>query len=184
MLNLDSSNDQIIPRPSGFPEEMKEKPELISLVTKIIFQSSVMHAAVNFMQFEYGIFAPNNPACMRGTLPTEEDRGKVEIDRIIDSLPDLTLAAIQAGAAYTLSDFSEDEVFLFDRKYFIDGGVPQYPPRWLFTEVEVEDAYKKFYEKLAAIEAKIDDRNLKLKENNQIPYYVLKPSRIPYGIAI
>ena len=35
----------------------------------------------------YGRFPPNTPSVMRGTLPTEEDRGKVTEKRILKSLP-------------------------------------------------------------------------------------------------
>lgn len=53
------------------------------------------HSAVNFLQFEYGCFAPNNPACMRGSMPKEEDRGHVSMDKILKSLPNQTLSATQ-----------------------------------------------------------------------------------------
>lgn len=54
------------------------------------------------------------------------------------------------------------------------------PPRWLFNEEEVKFAFGSFQKKLEKIEA---DINLRNKELN-IPYDVLLPSKIPFGIAI
>ena len=66
--------------PEGLYEKLESKKNLIDIVTKIIYQSSVGHAQVNFLQFEYGCFAPNVPAIMRGKIPTEENRGKITMD--------------------------------------------------------------------------------------------------------
>ena len=54
------------------------------------------------------------------------------------------------------------------------------PPEWLFTEPEARAALKKLQLTLKSIEDEIRKRNYHLK----IPYEVLLPSRIPYGIAI
>ena len=54
------------------------------------------------------------------------------------------------------------------------------PPEWLFTEPEARDALKKLQRTLKQIEVEIRKRNYSLK----IPYEVLLPPRIPYGIAI
>ena len=54
------------------------------------------------------------------------------------------------------------------------------PPEWLFTESEARVALKKFLATLKSIEDEIKTRNYGLR----VPYDVLIPSRIPYGIAI
>ena len=84
-------------------------------MTKTIYQSSVGHAQVNFLQFEYGCFAPNVPAIMRGKIPKEENRGKITMDIVMDSLPGFRSSLVQAGVAFTLSEFSTDEVFLLPK---------------------------------------------------------------------
>ena len=169
----DDSDVYHITHPSGLPKTLETKSDLINMVTKTIFQSTVMHAAVNFLQFEYGCFAPNVPALMRGSIPTESDRGNISMQHIMDSLPGLRASLVQAGAAFTLSEFSDDEVFLLDA-----------PPRWLFTEDIAKAALEKFRNKLQGIEDSIKKRNEMLVEEGKIPYEVLRPSRIPYGIAI
>ena len=54
------------------------------------------------------------------------------------------------------------------------------PPRWLFNEDEVKLAFGSFQKKLEKIEEGINIRNKEL----DIPYDVLLPSKIPFGIAI
>ena len=226
--------------PSGFPEVLETKETLIDIVTKTIYVSSVNHAQVNFLQFEYGCFAPNVPAVLRGDLPKEDDRGQITMQRIMDALPGLRSSLVQAGAAFTLSEFSEKEVFLLPdseiernnelklikrcvdyncrcparyirkkdvgsknahrcdytckkceslKKYnFSSEHIYQldskptgfFPPRWLFTEEDVEIAYNKFIEALREIQKNI----LKRRDTGMTPYEVLLPSKVPYGIAI
>ena len=178
------------PKPiQGLYKTLETRKDLIDIVTKTIFQSSVGHAAVNFLQFEYGCFAPNVPALLRGKIPKEEDRGNVTLDRIKESLPGLRPSLVQAGAAFTLSEFSEDEEFLLPLGP--DCANLKKPPRYLFTvntkerkyvnaEPEVDIAYNNFMRELQKLETKIKER----RKSGKIPYEVLLPSQIPYGIAI
>ena len=54
------------------------------------------------------------------------------------------------------------------------------PPRWLFTEEEAITAFISFQNKLQKIEDGIIERNKGL----DVPYEVLLPSKIPFGITI
>ena len=53
----------------------------------------------NFLgYFRYSQFIPNNPAIMLGKVPTEEDRGKITMQRILESLPpDIVAFKLLAG---------------------------------------------------------------------------------------
>ena len=138
-----------------------------------------MHCAVNFLQLEYNCFGPNVPGMLRGKIPKEDDRGKIDMPRILESLPDLKPCLAQAGVAYSLTQFSEDEVYLLP-----DEKAEVFPPRWLFTEENARGALDKFISNLKEIESHIDARNESLVNEGKIPYEVLRPSKIPYGIAI
>ena len=84
---------------------------------------------------------------------------------------------------YTCKKCESDEQynFSYDHIYQLDSKPSGFfPPRWLFTEKEVEIAYNKFIERLREIQKSI----LKRRETGMTPYEVLLPSRIPYGIAI
>ena len=91
---------------------LQTKEELIELCTKIIFASTVKHAAINFLQWEYACFAPVSPYSMRGKIPTEDERGKITTKFIMDSLPERKVCIRSAGIAFTLTEFSDDEVYL------------------------------------------------------------------------
>ena len=152
-----------------FPSHLSKVDQLVQMVTRVIFTGSVAHCAVNGLSFEYSSFAPNNPACMRGLMPKESDRGRIDMKRILDSLPDQRLSAIQAGVAHTVSNMSGKPLYL-----------TQISPRWMMNEPQVKECYQQFVAHLMIIEKKIKERNKMLK----IPYHILIPSKIPYGIGI
>ena len=137
-----------------------------------------MHAAVNFLQFDYGCYAPNVPALLKGKIPTVEDKGQISEDDVKKALPGRDNSLHQAGAAYALSQFSKDEVYLLHRNEEIDGS------KFLFTEPEAKLVFNKFQETLGQIEDTIENRNNDLKDKGETPYEVLLPSKIPYGVAI
>ena len=174
-----NERDESLRRPPGLPNEILSKSQLVNFVTIIIFQSAVIHSAVNFIQFEYGCFAPMVPSLMKGKIPKEEDRGKITEEHIMKSLPGLRACLSQAGVSFALTRFSEEEVFLLPDK---DG--KQCPPRWMFTEESAKQALDKFVQNLEEIESHIVSRNEDLKADGKITYEVLLPSRIPYGITI
>ena len=163
------SDGQLRPMNCGFPRNVVTKTRLVDLLTKIIFCVTVSHASMNYLQYDYMGFPPCCPGTMRGSMPNKSDRGKVTMRRILDSLPDQMLAASQVELAFTMSGYSKEELFLTDT-----------PRELLFTDNEVIEAMNKFQEDLQAVEKDIIMRNQDLK----VPYEVLQPSKIPYGISI
>ena len=161
----------------GVPNQFESRSGLINFLTKIIFQSVVIHIAVNGLQFEYGCFAPNVPSLMKGKIPNESDRSTIDLPYILESLPGLHPCLAQAGVAFALTRPSPDEVFLLTKDKLL-------PPRWLFTEENAKIAFDKFQSNLQQIENHINERNQKISENGGIPYEVLKPTGLSYGITI
>ena len=176
-FEVECEGEPQIHTPPGLPECLISREQLGGIITNVIFQSSVGHAAVNFLQFDYGCYAPNVPALLKGKIPTEEDKGQIFMHRIKDTLPGRENSLEQAGAAFVLSEFSEDEVFLLPKN-------EKNQAKWLFTELEAKLVFDKFLSRLEHIENSINERNNILREKGKIPYEVLLPSRIPYGIAI
>jgi len=152
----------------GMPRNLSSKEEMCTLLMRFLFATIVRHTFANFLLFEYYRYPPNMPATMLGPIPTEKDRGKADTKKIIASLPTRELCAYQLGITWVLSQYGEAEVWL------------GHYPRWLFTEPEPEEVANKFRKKLKEIEDIIEKRNDKLK----YPYTILKPSKIPAGIAI
>lgn len=201
VVGHDVVHDIVLDHLKGFDPTslcLESKCELVKVCTMIMFTCSVQHAAVNFLQWHYGCFAPISPSTMLGKIPKEKDRGKITKQDIIHALPDDWISARFASICHTLSDFSEDEVFLLHEKNkknestqnlktdiqrcstseLIATGI--LPPRWLFTEQSILKAYLKFRSSLIDIEKHIKRRNKGLR----YPYEVLMPSKIPYSIAI
>ena len=81
----------------------------------VMFHSSVRHSSVNFPSFDYACFAPVSPVCMRGSIPSAKQRGKITEQDIFNSLPDPALSIRSAGIAMRTSEYSTDEVFLLQR---------------------------------------------------------------------
>ena len=152
-----------------FPSHLSKIDDLVQMLTRVIFTGSVVHRAINGPSFEFTHFAPNNPACMRGPMPTEEDRGRIEMSRILDTLPDQRLSAVQSGIAYTISNMSGKTLYL-----------TEITPRWMFNEPQITEYHQQYVAHLTKIEKKINERNSTLK----FPYTVLLPSKIPYGVGI
>ena len=160
---------QLRPINCGFPRSVATKIRLLDVLTKIIFSVTVLHASVSYLQFEYMGFPPCSPGIMRGRIPNESDRGTITIRRILDSLPDQMLTASQVELSFTMSSYSPEELYLTTT-----------PPELLFNDIEVLQAIDKFQNSLHEIEIEISKRNSELK----IPYEVLLPSKIPYGISM
>ena len=170
-----------------------------------------MHAQVNFLQFEYGCFAPNTPAIMKGKIPKEQDRSKISMACIMKSLPGFRASLVQAGAAFTLSEFSDEEVFLLPRTEYDHRSHELKPrcsdPNYRFSDSEVfqtdsplhnwkptgffpprwlftEKAVEIAYNEFVRDLREIQRHILGRRSKGTTPYEVLLPSKIPYGIAI
>ena len=163
--------------PQGLPKSVDSKSVLANIITKVIFNASVIHAAVNFLQFDYGCFQPNVPGVLKGSIPTQDDKGKIMEEDCLNTLTGREKCLEQAGAAFVLSEFSDDEIFLLHTK-----DKPKQAK--LFTETDAKLAFEKYQKKLEEIEITIQIRNEKLKVVDDVPYEVLLPSRVPVGIAI
>ena len=96
------------PEGHWFPDKMESHEKLIYWCTLIIFNGSAQHAAVNFGQFDIYGFVPNAPFTLHKPPPTK--KGKTTFADILESLPNLLTAGLSAGLAFSLAQFSPDEV--------------------------------------------------------------------------
>ncbi|XP_058439631.1 polyunsaturated fatty acid 5-lipoxygenase isoform X2 [Marmota monax] len=151
---------------SGFPKSIKTREKLSEYLTVVIFTASAQHAAVNFGQYDWCSWIPNAPPTMRAPPPTA--KGVVNIEQIVDTLPDRGRSCWHLGAVWALSQFQENELFL-----------GMYPEEH-FIEKPVKEAMARFRKNLEAIVSVIAERN----KNKKLPYYYLSPDRIPNSVAI
>ncbi|XP_076810011.1 allene oxide synthase-lipoxygenase protein-like isoform X2 [Clavelina lepadiformis] len=150
----------------GMPDEITTVEKLIEICHSLMFTSSAQHAAVNFGQYETYRFVPNCPLSMR--LPPHR-KGEATMQRILQSLPDATIALIGIGLAYTLSAFLEGE----------EAYLGEYPDRH-FNEPEIFKIREEYRSELREAGEKIRKRN----EGLEHPYTWLYPDRVPNYISI
>lgn len=92
----------------GFPNGITSKEELVEYCTLIMFTGSGQHSSINFGQFKEYSFIPNATFSMRQPPPLE--KGKVDLQRVLDSLPNELTAIITILIVNQLSKYSDDEV--------------------------------------------------------------------------
>jgi len=148
----------------GFPSSLSNKDDLKIYLHKIVYTGTARHSFASMYTFEYVKFIPNMPVLMLGSLPTEADRGKVTLEKVLGSLPPLAHAYQMNVIGEILAHHYADEVCLNET------------PTWMFVG---KDTFERFQKKLDKIEEEIVERNKLL----DIPYTVLQPSKITSGIS-
>ncbi|XP_061365129.1 seed linoleate 9S-lipoxygenase-2-like [Gastrolobium bilobum] len=164
--------------------DLKDKPwwpklhtieELVETCTIIIWTASALHAAVNFGQYPYGGLILNRPTISRRLLP---EKGTAQYDEMVKSPQKAYLrtitgkkeALIDLTVIEILSRHASDEVYLGERD----------SPYWT-SDSKALEAFKKFGNKLAEIEAKLSKKNSDASLRNrigpvQLPYTLLHPT--------
>lgn len=164
--------------------DLKDKPwwpklhtieELIEVCTIIIWTASALHAAVNFGQYPYGGFILNRPTLSRRLLP---EKGTAQYDEMVKSHQKAYLRTItpkfqtliDLSVIEILSRHASDEVYLGQREN----------PHWT-SDSRALQAFQKFGNKLAEIEAKLANKNNDATLSNrigpvQLPYTLLHPT--------
>ncbi|KAK7130473.1 hypothetical protein R3I93_019963 [Phoxinus phoxinus] len=150
----------------NFPKSLKTRVELAEYLTAVIFTASAHHSAVNFGQFDWYGWIPNSPSTMR--KPPPKQKGQVDMQYIMDSLPNRGCSSETLGTVWGLTRLQDDELFL-----------GMYPDMY-FTEQPVKEAIKTFRKKLEEVANSIKLRN----EGLTMDYCYLSPDKIPNSVAI
>uniref|UniRef100_A0A8C7CND9 Arachidonate 12-lipoxygenase, 12S-type-like n=1 Tax=Oncorhynchus kisutch TaxID=8019 RepID=A0A8C7CND9_ONCKI len=150
----------------GLSNELKNKAELVTLLSVAIFTSTAQHAATNNGQFDWCAWVPNTPCTMRHPTPTDKDA--VTMEMIMDSLPDVSQTCLEMAITWHLGRPQPDAVPL-----------GQYPEQY-FTEPQAQEVIDRFRKELKDIEEHILSQNQGL----ELPYLFLLPSRIENSITI
>lgn len=143
--------------------ELNTIQDLIEVVTNIIFTATAQHAAVNFTQYDYAGWIPNNPFALYQPFqdsPTTIDPIQLLPNRF-QSIQQIVLVKV-----LTMSVPHSSESLVTLENPFSDG--------------LARTAFQKLQTQLVDIEDQINIRNSSIKK----PYTYLLPSRIPQSIAI
>lgn len=141
-------------------------PDLIQVLTHIIFTASTQHAAVNFPQRDQMAYMPAFPLSNFAPPPTST---QVTQEQVLEQLPAMDLAHYQATLGHLLGGVHH-------------GALGQYRERWFghfAGDRRLNTALDGLQSRLEQIEALITERN-----ERRMPYTYLLPSNIPQSINI
>ncbi|XP_062620179.1 allene oxide synthase-lipoxygenase protein-like [Saccostrea cucullata] len=138
--------------------------DLILVFTSVIYNSSVVHAAVNFPQYDTYGFLPNYPTKLNGIPP--KDKRPLQEEEVVKALVDRSSTLETMIIGKILSERSTNALGDFEVNYIYD------PPAVAIVE--------EFRKDLKNISSKIHERNEKLERG----YEYLLPEEIPNSISI
>ncbi|KAI5104295.1 arachidonate 15-lipoxygenase [Silurus meridionalis] len=150
----------------GLSNELKNKQELITLLSVVIFTSTAQHAATNNGQFDFCSWVPNTPCTMRQPPPTDKD--SVTMDLIMNTLPDISQSCMEMAITWHLGRPQPDAIPL-----------AQYQEKY-FTEPAAQKILENFRQDLKGIEEEIQKKT----KGFQPPYHYLCPRNIENSITI
>lgn len=146
----------------GLPSKIATKDELCDIVTRIISQLSVQHAAVNYPLTDYGLYTPNLPTKLYNDTRLKE--GEYGVQR----LPNRNTSSIEASFSNALSLFRFDSLF--------DYGNELLDPE----AVKLVNGYYTYL--MNVIQPKMQEKNRKRKEDNYLTYPYFIPRWLPNGV--
>jgi arachidonate 15-lipoxygenase len=147
-------------RVAGF-DSLSTVGELVNTLTLILYTCSVQHAAVNFPQYDLMSYIPNMPLAAYAPPPTQKSGATLE--DFLAMLPPMDMAELQMELGYLLGTVHYTQL-------------GQYEP---FADPRVEQPLRKLQQRLAAIGASIQERNLSRR-----PYTFLNPAGVPQSINV
>ncbi|KAG7330191.1 hypothetical protein KOW79_006413 [Hemibagrus wyckioides] len=150
----------------GLPNKLKNKQELITVLSVVIFTTTAQHAATNNAQFDFCSWVPNTPCTMRQPPPTDKD--SVTMELIMNTIPDISQSCVQMAITWLLARTQPDAIPL-----------AQYKEQY-FTEPAAQKMIDNFRQDLKDIEEEI----LKQNKGLEPPYLYLCPSRMENSITI
>ena len=147
----------------GAANRISTVPQLVELVTMILFTASAQHAAVNYPQGTIMSYAPAMP--LAGYIPAPVTQEGSSTGDYLKLLPPLDSAELQVQILYLLGSVYFTRLGDYGIGYFKDADIQNY--------------LAQFQQQLSNIEAEINQRN-----KTRTPYEFLLPSKIPQSINI
>jgi lipoxygenase len=146
---------------------------LVQILSTMIWVASGHHAAVNFGQYDYSGFVPNQPCLARRLVPEPGDPEFRRLLRnphkvLLETLPGQEQATVLMMVVESLSTHSPDEEYL---------GYNGMHTNWT-SDARAVKAFKAFSARLAEVDKRIHERNgeLMLKHRSgagTLPYQLL-----------
>ena len=153
-----------------FPSPMPDRKTLARCLQTTIWTTSGMHAAVNFPQFDFMAYQPNRPVSLLQPVDVAENQSRDWIFKNAISTKVITNSIAQIVWLLTLPSRNT----LGDLQNKPKSGTP-----WA-------TAYDAFKSQLKSISSDINQRNDRLRKQNDVPfpYTYLDPPNVPASIDI
>lgn len=155
---------------AGFPRQLRDRASLSELVTVIIFNISVFHAAVNFQCITALGFYPNCPGVMIKSPPCQDEI--ITEDRLWDSIAPKQIAFVQAHLANMLGSLSPVEKFYLPTVERNRGGLRDEVNMVCHEQLACVD---RLTATLREIQNTISERN----QGREIIFDVMNPTNVP-----
>ncbi|MBD2663193.1 putative lipoxygenase [Richelia sinica FACHB-800] len=140
---------------------------LIDIVTNVIFIATAQHAAVNFGQYDYAGWVPNNPFALYQSFSDlfTTNSAKIPLTKRLPNRLETIKQMVLVKVLTMTPPHSSQSLLTLDNP---------------FSDTSAKQVFEKFQQRLQEIETQISQRNSSLSK----PYIYLLPSRIPQSIAI
>ncbi|KAJ7384832.1 hypothetical protein OS493_019509 [Desmophyllum pertusum] len=146
----------------GLPASINSKAELCEIVSRIISQLTIQHAAVNYELSDYAEYIPNQPTKLYNDTRVEE--GKFSVYR----LPNRLTSAIQSSFSNSLGTFRFDTLFDYGNE---------------LDDIKAVNLINSYYGYLMeVVQPLMQDLNQERKDKGQLTYPYLTPRWVPNGI--
>ena len=147
----------------GFPKKFTTIKHLVEIISNIIFLVSAQHNCINYSQFEYHTFMPNNPFAIYESPITDLNKPIFKEDLIKMLSPNKLTTFIQTYLFY-LTDFKINRLGDY--------------PLGKFDE-SAKKVILKFQRKLKVVSKEVENRN----RDRDFPYTHMDPANIPNSIT-
>jgi len=151
----------------GFPCPITDMVQLTDVVTAIIFNGSVLHSAVNYLQWFYMGYVPMIPGNICGPLPPADQ--KINEMYLAQALPTVYQEELSRAIAGTLSSPSELPLVSLGEDY-----LPEY----------AQEPLRVFKNRLYDIHLWSTVRDKYLVKLGRQPYPILDPDQVANSIQI
>lgn len=163
--------------------KMKKVGDVIEVMSTLIWIASALHAAVNFGQYAYGGYMPNNPCMGRRLIPDEGTPEYAEMVTdparfFLDTVPTQGATTFAMAILEILAQHMSEEEYLGERK----------DAQWTCDPAAIV-ALETFRRNLEEVEAAIERRNADHSAHHHrvgpanLPYTLLAPSSAGPGLT-
>jgi arachidonate 15-lipoxygenase len=161
----------------GMPSLIDNINILVEIVSHLIFTCGPLHSAINYTQFDYMGFVPNQPLAAYLEPKPNSEKEPISEEKILKFLPPYNRTVDQLNTLYFLSAYRYDRLGYYDRTY---QELYQKSAEEIFDGTLINTIILEFQQELKLAGDEIDRRNSK----RLIKYPYFHPNLITNSISV